>query len=291
MNGKKIWTLGGWLWEWFEIYKRPNLAPYSLRNIEQMIRLHIPDSLKRLTLDELDAYTVEKELVKLGKTRTGVYARQVLFSALAKATRLGFTSQNVMESVDKVRYRKQKGKALTLSEQAEFLRALETSRYKWLMMFYLNTGVRRSEALTLEWRDVDYTGRVILIRGTKTEESNRYIPLTEDVAAILEGQRKQNKKEKSARKRGIYHDAPPSFVFPFAKEQTSREFKKLCPAHHLHDLRHTFITRCAESGVNITVCQQIVGHSTADMTLNVYTHVMDEFKRKELAKFTINPKF
>lgn len=288
---KETWTLGAWLWEWYEIYKRPNLAPYSLRNIEQMIRLHIPENLKRLPLAELTAYGIEKELVKLGKTRTAVYARQVLFSAISKAERLGFVSRNVMEGVEKVRYRKQRGKALSLSEQAEFLQALEKSRYKWLMLFYLHTGVRRTEALTLEWRDVDYQGRVILIRGTKTEESFRYIPLTSDVSAILEGQRNQNKKERAKRGRGQYRDAPPSVVFPFGREQTSRAFKELCPSHHLHDLRHTFITRCAESGVNVTVCQQIVGHTTADMTLNVYTHVMDEFKRKELEKFTIHPKF
>lgn len=291
MNEKTKWTLGEWLWEWYEIYKKPNLAPYSLRNIEQMIRLHIPENLKRLELAELTPYAIERELMKLGRTRTGVYARQVLFSALSKAERLGFIYRNVMDGVEKVRYRKQRGKALSQSEQTEFLKALETSRYKWLMLFYLYTGVRRTEALTLEWRDIDYTGRAILIRGTKTEQSCRYIPLTEEVAAIIEAQRLQNKRERKARKQGKYHQAPDNIVFPFGREQTSREFKKLCPAHHLHDLRHTFITRCAESGVNVNVCQQIVGHSTADMTLNVYTHVMDEFKRKELEKFTINPHF
>ncbi|MBQ8375037.1 MAG: site-specific integrase [Clostridia bacterium] len=291
MTEKKEWTLGEWLWEWYEIYKKPNLAAYSLRNIEQMIRLHIPENLKRLPLSELTTYGVERELMRLGKTRTGVYARQVLFSALSKAQRLGFVARNVMEGVEKIRYRKQRGQALSLTEQEEFLRRLETSRYKWLMLFYLYTGTRRAEALALQWHDVDDRGGVILIRGTKTEGSFRYIPLTEEVRAILEGQRQQNKREARARKQGKYHKAPASIVFPFGLEQTSREFKRLCPNHHLHDLRHTFITRCAESGVNVTVCQQIVGHSTADMTLNVYTHVMDEFKRKELAKFTINPRF
>lgn len=291
MGNCVMWTLGEWLQEWYTIYKVPNLAAYSLRNIEQMIRLHIPEELKRQPLSGITAYDVEKALFRLGNTRTRVYTRQVLFSAFSKAEKLGFISRNIMDGVDHVRYRKRRSKALSVSEQREFLQALEQSRYKWLMLFYLHTGVRRTEALTLEWRDVDYEGRLLLIRGTKTEQSCRYIPLTEEVAAILEGQRRQNKKERKARKQGKYHAAPDSIVFPFAREQTSREFKKLCPSHHLHDLRHTFITRCAESGVNVTVCQQIVGHSTADMTLNVYTHVMDEFKRKELEKFTINPKF
>ena len=282
------WTLGEWLREWFEVYKKPNLAAYSIRNIEQMIRLHIPQELQQLPLSELHAHEIEKALMVLGKNRTRVYARQVLFSAMEKARRLGFVSSNVMEGVEKVRYRKQKGKALTMSEQAAFLRALEKSRYKWIMLFYLYTGSRRAEGLSLLWEDIDKAGRIILIRGTKTESSCRYIPLTDEVAAILEGQRKQNKQERKKGKLGKY---PSNRVFPFQLEQTSREFKRLCPNHHLHDLRHTFITRCAESGVNVTVCQQIVGHSTADMTLNVYTHVMDEFKRKELAKFTINPQF
>ena len=287
----KNWTLGSWLEEWFEVYKKPTLRPNSIRNIEQMIRLHIPGHLKKLPLTSLTAYEIEKALLPLGSTRTGVYARQVLYSALSKAMRLGFVARNVMEGVEKVRYKKVKGKALTISEQKAFLQALESSRYKWLMLFYLHTGVRRTEALTLEWSDVDFIGRTILIKGTKTEESFRYIPLTKEVEVILDGQRKQNWEEFKRRRPGKFHVAQEMIVFPFGREQTSREFKKLCPNHHLHDLRHTFITRCAECGVNINVCQQLVGHSTADMTLNVYTHVMDEFKRKELQKFSIFPKF
>ena len=51
------------------------------------------------------------------------------------------------------------------------------------------------------------------------------------------------------------------------------------------------LTRCCESGVNPSVCQQLVGHATGDMIMNVYMHVMDEFKRREAAKFTLFPKF
>lgn len=291
MKRRQNWKLGEWLIEWFNTYKKPTLAPYSVRNIEQVIRLHIPDELKRLPLSALNAYDVEKALFKLGNTRTGVYARQVLFSAIKKAQQLGFVSVNVMENVEKVRYRKKHGKALTVAEQNEFLHACETSRYKWVMLFYLFTGVRRAEALALKWRDVDENGRLITINGTKTETSFRFIPLTEDIRNILNGQRLQNEKEAQERAQRGATIATPERVFPFGLEQTSREFKRLCPAHHLHDLRHTFITRCAECGVSVTVCQQLVGHSTADMTLNVYTHVMDEFKRREFEKFTINPKF
>lgn len=285
------YTLGEWLDEWYEVYKKPKLKPYSLRNINQVLRLYVPTELKGKPLSELRAHDIEKVLAKIPFPRMRVYSRQVLYSALRKAQKLDFVSRNVMEAVDPVTYRKKKSKPLSIAEQKDFMQKLEKSRYRWVMLFYLLTGVRRSEALSIEWQDVDYAEGVIHIHGTKTAGSERDILLTEDVAAVLEEQRKQNEREKEARKRGRYHQAPESTVFPFTAQQVSREFKRLCPNHHLHELRHTFITRCAESGVNVTVCQQLVGHATADMTLNVYTHVMDEFKRTEAAKYKLFPDF
>lgn len=169
---------------------------------------------------------------------------------------------------------------MTATEQKEFLDKLEGSEYKYLMLFYLFTGVRRNEALLLEWSDIDDRDELIRIRGTKTENSYRNILLTDDVRRILEGQKELNRQKNYSG----------SHVFPPRRPETiSVNFKRLCGKHHLHDLRHTFITRCAESGVNINVCQQLVGHSTPLITMSVYTHVMDDFKRKEAAKFTINP--
>ena len=48
----------------------------------------------------------------------------------------------------------------------------------------------------------------------------------------------------------------------------------------IHSLRHTFATRCAEAGVPPKVVQQWLGHSTLEMTMNVYTHVNRDFERE-----------
>lgn len=274
-------TLGEWLSLWFETYKKPVLKPYSVRNIEQMIRLHTPVWLKALPMAKIGLFEVERALAEIPLGRTRIYARQTWHAAFLKAEKLGIITRNVLELTDSITYKKKKSRALTIAEQRRFIEALENRRFKWVMLFYLHTGVRRAEATALEWSDIDENERLILIRGTKTADSYRHILLTDEVKAILDGQRKQNEKEKIKDKR----------VFPYSLQQVSKNFKAVCPTHHLHDLRHTFITRCAESGVNVNVCQQLVGHSTADMTMNVYTHVMDEFKRKEALKFTIYPTF
>lgn len=271
-------TLGEWLSEWFETFKKPYLAKNSLRNIESTIRLHIPETLKCIPLRKVKAYDVEKALSSLGNTRTHVYARQILYSAFDKAYKLDLVVRNIMLAVDSVRYRKKKSSALTLQEQSLFIQKIKGSKYECLYLFYLYTGCRCSEALALRWSDIDFNSRTVLIHGTKTESSFRKIPLTDKLEEIL--QKQKNTLQNSS------HDFR---LFEYSREIVSRTFKKLCPGHHLHDLRHTFITRCAENGINVSVCQQIVGHSTADMTLNVYTHVLDNFKRREIEKYNLFP--
>ena len=294
MNAKQHYkniTLGEWLAEWFTTYKRPYLRPYSLRNIEQMIRLHTPAWLKAMRMRDICVLDLDKALAELPNGRTMQYARQTWHNAFAKACKLGIIERNVVELTDAVKYKRQRGNALNIKERRDFLEAIKGKRLQWLMLFYMLTGVRRTEALTLEWSDIDEDERLILIRGTKTEGSYRSIPLTDDLKYVLSEQRKQNEADKLKKGRGKFHEARENMVFPFSAEYVSRTFKELCPAHHLHDLRHTYITLCAESGVNVRVCQQLVGHSTAAMTLNVYTHVMDDYKRKEAAKFTLFPSF
>lgn len=284
-------TLGEWLSLWYDTYKKPKLKPNSLRNIEQQIRLHTPEWLKQIPIKDVTVFDIDKALSEMSQSRTAQYTRQVWHSAFVKAEKLDIVKKNVISLSENVKYKKETGSALTITEQYQFFQALENTRYKWVMLFYILTGVRRAEAVTIEWSDIDEKAGLIWIKGTKTERSSRYILLTNEVKTVLEEQRKQNEREKEKRSRGQFHKAPDTIIFPFTAETLSRTFKKLCPNHHLHDLRHTFATRCAESGVNINVCQQLLGHSTPYMTLSVYTHVMDDFKRSEALKYKLFPDF
>ncbi len=272
-------SFGSWLEFWFDTYKKPVLKPYSLRNIEQVLRLHTPAWLKSMPLCKITVFDIDKALSVLPISRTYIYVRQVWHSAFFKACRAGLLENNPVDLCERVRYQKKVSKPLTLEEQRDFIERLEHSRYKWLMLFYLHTGVRRSEALTLEWSDISLKEGLFLIRGTKTDNSTRLLFLTDDIKVLLREQKRQNKK----------YGKDGSRVFPFHRETVSRAFSKLCPGHHLHELRHTFTTRCCESGVNIKVCQNLLGHSSPAMTMNVYTHVLDDFKRTEAAKFCLFP--
>lgn len=49
-----------------------------------------------------------------------------------------------------------------------------------------------------------------------------------------------------------------------------------------HSLRHTFGTRCIESGMAPVVVQRLMGHKNIAVTLNTYTSVFDKYKEREL---------
>lgn len=54
---------------------------------------------------------------------------------------------------------------------------------------------------------------------------------------------------------------------------------------HPHTLRHTFATRCFEKKMEPKVVQKLLGHSNISITLNIYTHVLEEKMDNELKKF------
>ena len=54
------------------------------------------------------------------------------------------------------------------------------------------------------------------------------------------------------------------------------------PRFSMHVLRHTFATRCIESGMRPKTLQMILGHSNIGITMNLYVHVTDDEKAKEI---------
>ena len=61
--------------------------------------------------------------------------------------------------------------------------------------------------------------------------------------------------------------------------------RRICPGHHPHELRHTFISRCKESGVTGELVSIWAGHSlTGTVTTTVYTHYSEDFQLREAEK-------
>jgi len=150
-----------------------------------------------------------------------------------------------------------------------------------LVRVLADTGLRRSEALALTWRDVDFRKGEVMVRRSKTHRP-RSVPMTAAVAAALKA----------------HHDAVQAIplrgedpVFPtLAKLDPSSVSARLTavvrraglPAMRLHDLRHGFCSRLAQAGVPLPTVAALAGHRAIQTTMRYARHVPDGATRRAI---------
>ena len=271
MKTQEKYSYNDWLKDWAKAYKSDLI---SYKNIETNIRLHIPENLKNKPLEELNAIDIQKALNGVKKSRTRLDVYSIYNHSLKMAYRHGLLSKDLSSLIDKPKHTRVVGKALNKNELAQFKEDITGKRCEFVFMYCLLSGCRRSEAIALTWEDIDFDNKTIHIKGTKTVLSDRYIPLFKDCEDLLLKMQKKN-------------NSTTGKVFKHRADYLTKEFKKLCPTHKLHDLRHTFATRCLECGINIKVVQKWLGHSRLDTTASIYTHCQDDFVKSEALKFKL----
>jgi integrase len=148
------------------------------------------------------------------------------------------------------------------------------------------TGLRQGELLGLHWRDIDFDNGVIRVRSAldrrrrevppKTQHALRDVVLMPALAQLLQQHRADSR----------FSD-PDDYVFT-TQLGTPFHWANLAPRAlnpalskagirrlRWHDLRHTFASLLITSGANITFVSRQLGHSSSQITLSVYAHLLD----------------
>jgi integrase len=134
-------------------------------------RTHILNSsIGRLSLDKVRRSHVEGWVVELrrkGLAQSTIRsAYTILRAVLDTAVRDGALASNPAAVIRRPRVMSQEAPNLTPTQVAELLRAAEGSRYASLFALLVHTGLRRGEALALQWSDVDLARGMLRVRGT-----------------------------------------------------------------------------------------------------------------------------
>jgi len=192
------------------------------------------------------------------------------------------------------------GRALTYEEKLRLLRAAgqneEWQRAQAAMSLALCTTMRGCEIKRLQWRDIDFLNRAILVRTSKTDAGERLIPMNEEILEIVMRLRDRAK--------GFDGTESQHYVFPACehghvdptRNQTSfrTAWRSLTKAAGLaglrfHDLRHHAITELAESQVSDQTIMAIAGHVSQKM-LARYSHVRSEARRQAVTALSAKPR-
>ena len=249
--------------EYIPYKRRQNLAQGSIDDINISFRFIMAQKFDK-RLNDYTPKMIEDFLYAVPQTRKRQKLQGVFNNMFTRAVALGLVKTNPCAPIDKMQHKQEQGKAFSFDEQAEFFSNLFQSTelshtLKCYFTFLYLTGARRNEALGLREEDVDFKNKVLSIRGTKTEGSNRKMPLTPLVEKLL---------LTLTPKQGYY--------FPFDESHMNHSFRKVwdkSKGHKPHDLRHTFgtIQICVEK-VDVKTVSLWMGHSTINTTVNIYTH-------------------
>ena len=306
------WTVGSWLDHYLENYVRLRTRRVTYDNYEILARRHIKPEIGKIKLSELTTSHVQLMLRRKSQSGSvkskgkGLGAsiirtiRHICRQAMAQAVSEGLILKNPVLATTPMRQGNVEKAVLTREQAEQFLQVAKEHRLFCLFHLYISTGMRRSEALALRWSDFDTTLNLIHIARArtkysepnewfsepKTPSSRRRIPLTEDVVQALKDHQTRQSKEKTAagkayrdynlifcREDGcpIHPDTITGMTIKIMKRANLPEFTP-------HSLRHSFTSMLGQLGVSPKVTQELLGHTTIRMTMDVYSHVMPGMK-------------
>lgn len=190
-----------------------------------------------------------------------------------------------------------------------------------LIMLYC--GLRKGEIIALEWSDIDFKEKTISVtKSAVRKDSNhykitphtkngrdRYIPIPDNLLSYLKISKYNTKNEKYIYPQmngemqsitswnktwnsyithlnyryyyntcKLYGQIPKAFNAPSGIPTVIERFTA-------HQLRHTYCTMLYMAGVDILTTSKLMGHSSIQITLEIYTHLDEKYKKLNISKF------
>ena len=202
--------------------------------------------------------------------------------------RLMIQMENPVAGIIRPAQGKARERRLEDGEEAQLLEALEVApraggrfsgmQNAWVrpvVLFALETAMRRGELLSLTWKDVDLKKRVAYLEITKNGTA-RAVPLSSRAVAVLESLKEE--------KDGV-QALSVGKVFKTTEAALKKAFERACERagindFHFHDLRHEATSRLAEKLPNLIELAAVTGHKDLRMLKRYYHPRAEDLARK-----------
>jgi integrase len=266
-----------------------------------------------IKLQKLTGEHLQKMYTELQKTHkpSSIYTLHgIIKTAMKAAIRWKRIARNPCDEIDAPINSRDERPVLNAEQSRALLAVAQGTDLECFLAMALTTGMRRGEMLGLRWADIDMIGKVLKVQRTasytklpgekygfietspKTKSSRREILLTDFLISML---KTHKKKQVEMRLQARQRWADKDLVFcnalgehlPVKRLTTHyRILLQQCnlPQIHIHDLRHSASTLLLSMGVPMKVVQEILGHSSIVITMNIYGHIADGMQENATEK-------
>lgn len=296
---------------WLENYKT-TVKPSTFENVRSKVEKMTEEHFKELKLKKITVAYCQRVVIELSKSYVLYNHYLSIINRIFKyAVLMDILNSNPFDKVIKPKSRQiqRKGNFLTKEELKEFLKIAQTATLSYffpLVHLMAYTGLRQGEALALKWSDVDFENKKITVNKTavwikgkqtlqtpKTKNSKRVISIDPTTLSILKSWKKDQ--IKIYFKNGKHFEGDENFIFTnqqgdwvqthnfipyFKRFVTSHALKPITP----HGLRHTHASLLFSAGVEPKNISDRLGHSTVQITLDLYTHLTEDQRTDTVQK-------
>ncbi len=298
-----------WAEEWLD-YKKNYVKESTYANYLIAMVNHIVPAFQGMEMNEITTNVIQNAVLAWSKTgclnKTGglslktIKDMTIIVKMCIKDYEERYDSDLKIRTIEYPAIKKSEGKAVLSKKQQEYMlnvikRNLEYETLGYAVSLY--TGIRIGELCALQWGDIDIDNRLIRINKTlqriylksdstkgktkvtitspKSDKAVRDIPISQTLYSLFKKLTFKNKK--------VYLlTGDRNYIEP---RLYRKHYEKFLREHNIeqirfHGLRHTFATRCIESGADYKIVSELLGHSSVNLTLNLYVHPHMEDKRR-----------
>lgn len=296
---------------WLENYKT-TVKPSTFENVRVKVEKMTEEHFDGLKLKKITVAYCQRVVIELSKNYVLYNHYLSVINRIFKyAVLMDILDSNPFDKVIKPKSRQtqRKGNFLTKEELKEFLKLAQNTTLSYffpLVHLMSYTGLRQGEALALKWSDIDFENKKITVDKTavrikekqtlqtpKTKNSKRVISIDPTTLSILKSWKKDQ--IKIYFKNGKHFEGDDNFIFTNERGEWVhihnfiRYFKRFIADHKLkpitpHGLRHTHASLLFSAGVEPKNISDRLGHSTVQITLDLYTHITEEQRTDTVEK-------
>lgn len=266
-------------------YMARRLKPTTIQGYDRNINAYILPFLSEKPLEAVNYATIDDFVQKMGlkglSNTSIIYVLATLSKMYSYAVKRQYTNYNPLLSYDYPRKNAFQYTVLTQEQIENLLEAAKDTDEFPALLLACHYGLRRGEVCGVNTKDI--VDNVLHIRRTSTQIKGQRITTTpkndkvrcvklldEDRKALADYDRKR-KKNKSGT---LMRNEDGVTVTPNAiNKRLRKHLSELgLPRVRFHDLRHSYATIMMKNGINPKIVSTVLGHSSVDITLDLYSH-------------------